>query len=268
MDNILKQIAKEYSMLDSVYAVVHSGSRTSNQGDVLSDYDIYVYTDKEIPVEFREELAKKYADEYDLNNQFFETGDEWTLKSEYGAAGLDFMFRCPNWINDCIGNVYNKHYASNGYTTCFLHNVYTSKILYDKSDSTGGGWFLNLQNRITGAYPKELKNNIIKRNMMLLKDKKSASYLDQIKLAIKRNDPVSVQHRISAFLASYFDILFAANEIFHPGEKRLIKYVQNNCKLIPQNFEKDIRELLTLKDENKPEILDRMVESLRKILPS
>ena len=131
IEDILKEIANAYSKLDCVYAVVLSGSRTSNQSDELSDYDIYVYTDKEIPVEFRTALAKKYSDEYEIDNRYFETGDEWTLRES--KIGLDFMFRCPNWINDCINNVYNKHYASNGYTTCFLHNVYTSQILYDKN---------------------------------------------------------------------------------------------------------------------------------------
>lgn len=262
MENLLKEIANEYSKLDCVYAVVLSGSRTSNQNDELSDYDIYIYTDKEISPDFRTKLAQKYSDDYEINNQYFETGDEWTLKPQYGNQGLDFMFRCPNWIQDCIENVYNKHYASNGYTTCFLHNIFTSKILYDRN-----GWFLNLQNKISGPYPKELQQNIIKRNMMLLKDKKSASYLDQIKLAVKRNDPVSVQHRVSAFLASYFDVLFAANKIYHPGEKRLIKYVCKHCTLIPENFEKDIIELLKAPECEKPEILSRMVERLRKILP-
>lgn len=261
IDNILKEIAEAYSAIDSVYAVVLSGSRTSNQSDELSDYDIYVYTDKEVPLEFRENLAKKYAFDYEINNQYFETGDEWTLKDS--GIGLDFMFRCPNWIQDCIENVYNKHFASNGYTTCFLHNVYTSKILYDKN-----GWFLNLQNKITGAYPKELKNNIIKRNLMLLSDKKGASYLEQVDFAVKRNDPVSVNHRIAAFMASYFDIIFALNEVYHPGEKRQIKYAQKHCRLLPENFEENIVKLFKVSDDEKVETLNNIVTELKKILPS
>ena len=110
---------------------------------VQTVHDIYVYTDKEIPLEFRTALAKKYSDEYEIDNRYFETGDEWTLRES--KIGLDFMFRCPNWINDCINNVYNKHYASNGYTTCFLHNVYTSQILYDKKA-------LELKNRADDKY--------------------------------------------------------------------------------------------------------------------
>ncbi len=57
-EKILQEIAQSYSKLEQVYAVVLSGSRTSNQNDEMSDYDIYVYSDAEIPVEFRTELAK------------------------------------------------------------------------------------------------------------------------------------------------------------------------------------------------------------------
>lgn len=260
IEGILKEIAKAYSSIDSVYAVVLSGSVTSNQSDELSDYDIYVYTDKEVPLQFRRKLAKKYAKEYEINNQYFETGDEWTLKDS--GIGLDFMFRCPNWIQDSIENVFIKHHASNGYTTCFLHNVYTSKILYDKN-----GWFLNLQNKITGAYPKGLKDNIIKRNLMLLSDKKWASYLEQVEFALKRNDPVSVNHRIAAFMASYFDIIFALNEVYHPGEKRQIKYAQKHCRLLPKNFEENLVKLFTSSEEEKMHILNNIVTNLKEILP-
>ncbi len=259
MEQILREIANRYAKLDSVLAVVQAGSRTSMQDDELSDYDIYIYSDKEIPLDFRTELAKNYTDDFEIDNRYFETGDEWILKD---GNEMDFMFRSKSWIQDCINNVYIKHYAANGYTTCFLHNIATSKILYDKNN-----WFADLQKQISSGYPQELRDNIIKRNMMLLKDKKNASYLEQIKLAVKRSDLVSINHRITAFLASYFDVLFAANEIFHPGEKRLIKYARQHCRFLPENFEDDLTELFKTNNENKIKILDNLVERLRKILP-
>lgn len=258
-DKILQEIAREYEKLDNVYSVVLSGSRTSNQNDELSDYDIYIYSDGEIPVDFRTQLAGKYAKDSEIDNRYFETGDEWTLNN---GTGLDFMFRSIDWIQQQIKNVYDDCNASNGYSTCFLHNVYTSQILFDKD-----GWFKNLQNKISGPYPKKLKENIIKRNLMLLCDKKCASYLEQIKFAVKRDDPVGINHRIAAFLASYFDIIFALNEIYHPGEKRLIKYAKAHCKILPENFEKNLRTLLDSKADKKLEILNNIISELKKILP-
>ena len=99
---------------------------------------------------------------------------------------------------------------------------------------------------------------------MLIKDKPFASYYDQIKKALKRNDIVSINHRIAAFLASYFDILFAKNEILNPGEKRLIKFAKDNCKNLPENFEENIINLLNQPNSYTLDILDNMVENIRK----
>ena len=98
---------------------------------------------------------------------------------------------------------------------------------------------------------------------MLLRDKPFASYYEQIEKALKRNDIVSVNHRISAFLASYFDIIFAKNKLLHPGEKRLIKYAQDNCKILPKDFGVNIEKLLIQPDGETLKTLDIMLENLR-----
>jgi len=52
------------------------------------------------------------------------------------------------------------------------------------------------------------------------------SYEQQIRSAFRRRDRVSLNHRTAAWLASYFDLLFAANRRFNPGEKRLLAQAQ------------------------------------------
>ncbi|MBQ8460717.1 DUF4037 domain-containing protein, partial [bacterium] len=148
-----------------------------------------------------------------------------------------------------------------GYTTAFLYTLNNFQIIYDTDN-----WLLNLQKSIKTEYPKELKENIIKRNIMLMYDKPFASYYEQIEKALKRNDIVSVNHRISAFLASYFDVIFAVNELLHPGEKRLVQYALNNCKILPKDFEENLIKLYNRPDADILSILDNLANNLKGIL--
>ena len=66
------------------------------------------------------------------------------------------------------------------------------------------------------------------------------AYRVQIDKAVKRRDLVSMNHRVSAFMESYFDILFALNKQTHPGEKRLIELCKANCAILPENFEENL----------------------------
>lgn len=169
------------------------------------------------------------------------------------------MYRKPSDIEGNINWVWKNHNACVGYTTCFVFNVKNSIIFYDKNN-----WYKSLQDSVSGDYPKELQQNIIAKNLPLLNFKLVASFVEQVEKAIKREDLISVNHRISAFLASYFDVLFAKNKILHCGEKRLKNYALNNCKLLPKNFENDINDLFT--KENKVTILKSLANNLKEII--
>lgn len=242
---ILKNIVNDFRHEAEIEAIALSGSATSAQADEISDFDIYIYSDSEISPEIRRQIAQKYSDKFEINNQYWETGDEWTLRET--GKGIDIMYRSREWIEGMLERVLDRKEASLGYTTCFVFNVKNSEILYDKQ-----GWYKSLRDKASQPYSEELSRNIINKNLPLLIDKPAASYYEQIVNALKRGDLVSVNHRTAAFLASYFDILFAANEMLHPGEKRLVKYCLKNCEKLPENFEQDINKLALLpKDEIK-----------------
>ena len=65
----------------------------------------------------------------------------------------------------------------------------------------------------------------------------------QIEKAETREDFVSVNHRVTEFLASYFDIIFALNEMTHPGEKRMQSIGSKECKILPKHFNENLNRL-------------------------
>ncbi len=257
VDNTFDAIIDEFKQFPQVQAIAIGGSRKANTSDKKSDIDTYVFIDKEIPADERLKIVKKYSSKYEVGGEYFGSADEFLVDKM--EQQLDVMYADRKWMEGIVNNVWKKHYPSNGYTTCFLFTLKNCEPVYDKE-----GWLSGIKKQVDTPYPKELKENIIKRNLMLLRDKPFASYYEQIEKAVGRNDFNSINHRIAAFLASYFDILFANNELLHPGEKKLVKYAKEHCRILPENFEENINKLLTQPNPDTLRILDDMVLKLKK----
>ncbi len=267
--SILYEIIQEFSNYNGIEAVVLSGSSSYSSDDKLSDWDIYIYSKDGVDVDFRTKIAEKFSNEFEVNNQFFENGDEWLLKDK--SKIVDIMYRRCCDIEASVDWTWHKFGACVGYSTCFIFNIKNSKILYDKN-----GWFKSLQDSVSGEYPEKLAENIIAKNLPLLKIKKFSSFIEQYKKAIQRNDKISENHRLTAFLASYFDVLFAKNRVLHCGEKRLLNFALDNCKVLPKNFKEDTTGLFETneqgeqneqnKHEIKIKILNSLADNLKEII--
>ncbi|MDP9367097.1 MAG: DUF4037 domain-containing protein [Chloroflexota bacterium] len=231
-------VAARYAALPEVQAVTLGGSRTGILHSADSDLDIYVYADPPVPLAARAAIAAAVArpGTAEVGNAFWEPGDEW-LDAATGL-GVDVMFRSPGWIEVELDRVLDRHQASVGYSTCFWHNVHHAVPLQDPD-----GWFARLQLDANRPYPEPLRQAIVAKNHPVLRAARS-SFLRQIETAVRRDDPVSVQHRAAAMLASYYDILFAVNRRTHPGEKRLLHHAAA-CPQIPAGMEPAVLALLS-----------------------
>jgi hypothetical protein len=230
------EIAAIYGALPQVEAVALAGSLGSGMGDAGSDLDLYVYVREEIPTAVRREIAESRAVWAEVDNRFWETGDEWV---EAGSGlGIDVMFRRKDWIEEQLDRLLRRYEAAVGYTTCVWHNVRTSHPLHDPS-----GWLAAVLRLAGQTYPEPLRRAIVAKNHPILR-RNLSSYTHQIERAANRGDRVSVNHRTAAFLASYFDILFALNRLPHPGEKRLVAYAREHCEMKPEGMESAIGALL------------------------
>ncbi len=259
--NLAKQITKQFRAIEQVDAIILGGSLTGKQIDHYSDIDLYIFSDGLVPLKTRENIVKLFgASKANLGLTFWGNGDEWIHK-ETGIE-IDLIYWNKNWIEDQLSNLLDKYQASVGYSTSFWHTIQNSHILYDRT-----GWFAKFQSRYKIPYPPELKEAIILKNYPLLKDI-IPSYYNQIKKAIERSDLISVNHRVAVFLASYFDIIFALNEITNPGEKKIIPFVYQNCSKIPDSLDLEIEKLLKSPSYNTSllSMLDKLIEKLNTLL--
>ena len=249
---VFTQLWKAFSNLPEVTAIALGGSRSGETYDETSDYDLYIYCTSIPDENSRESILTKYCSYMEMSNQFWELEDDCTLNN---GVDIDILYRNICHFATDLENVIEKYQAGNGYTTCFWHNLKTCKILYDADGELG-----KLQERFNVPFPPKLKDNIISRNFSLLTGH-LPSYDTQILKAAKRKDFVSVNHRVTAFLESYFDIIFAVNELTHPGEKRMMSYAKAHASLLPNQFEKSLNALL-MSITASPEILEKQLREI------
>jgi hypothetical protein len=169
---------------------------------------------------------------------------------------IDAMYFDVRWIEDQIERVIHKHQPNLGYTTCFWYAIRNSAVLSKRSQ-----WLTALQNRCRIAYPETLRQNIITFNYPVLRGVIPA-YAHQLEKAASRHDLISINHRLAALFASYFDIIFAFNRQLHPGEKRLLELAVTKCAKVPDHIENDVAKILQAASVNVSALSSRVARLL------
>ncbi|NEG69898.1 DUF4037 domain-containing protein [Bifidobacterium sp. BRDM6] len=236
-----------------VEAIALGGSRATGVDDPKSDYDFYVYISEDVPEEERRRVFGEYCKRLEIGNSYWENEDNGTLKN---GVDIDVVWRNLDYFTGEVAAVVEGGRASNGYTTSLWHNLTTCKILFDRN-----GRLAAAKERFAVDYPDQLRHNIIERNMNLL-TRALPAYDRQISKAAARGDIVAVNHRVAAFLESYFDVIFALNRQPNPGEKRLIPQALRRCELLPEGFRTNLLMLFASMFTSDPHDVDAAVKTL------
>ena len=256
MIHLLASIANAFVQNSAVEAVSWGGSTALQRADDLSDYDLYVYSRTPVPLQFREKIISRRARHCQLGNAFWELEDEWT---EPNGAEFNVIYRSCQQAEEEIERRLREHVSSLGYTTAWCFSINHSKILADPN-----GWFARLQRQTQEPYPAALLQAILRKNRPVLGGGIQGCYLKQIRTAIVRRDPVSLNHRVAVWLASYFDILFAINGRLHPGEKRLLIYAEE-LPILPERALTDVADLCALAGKLDQRIIDHVESMLARL---
>lgn len=256
---MVQDIFNEYARFAQIEAMAIGGSRALKKNDEYSDYDVYIYWKEPIPVDYRKAVLQKYCSRMELGSCGREYMDSCIMED---GTQLNIIYRNLDEFLTGVREVVEGHKAQGGYTTCMWHSLLIGRIAYDK-----GGRLAEAKQKYVVRYPQELKHNVISHNMKLIKYG-MRTYLSQITKAMKRGDLISINQEVHKFLASYFDVIFAMNEKLHPGEKRLLDICVKECRVLPNNFERNIRALMVnmYKDPTAVSFVNTMVMELEKVL--
>jgi hypothetical protein len=260
---LARQITQRFAALPQVEAVALGGSQVGENPDATSDIDLYVYTRADIPLAERQSIVDQSggASQANLGLNFWGPGDEW-FNADTGIE-VDIVYFDTLWMEGQIKRVVFEHHPSLGYTTCFWYTIQHSHVLHDPH-----GWFQSLQEKCQLDYPEALRDNIIALNHPVLRSI-IPSYTNQLAKAVKRGDLVSINHRLAALLASYFDVIFAVNRTLHPGEKRLVSLALAQCEKLPVGMAVDLELVLTASANAGPDfmtMLSRLLDRLDELL--
>lgn len=257
---MINNLFEDFKNIKAVEAIALGGSRAGSEYDEKSDYDVYLYITEPIDESVRRGILNKYCSVIELGNHFWETEDNCVLKN---GTDIDILYRnLDEFIND-VAQVAERHNSRNAYTTCMWHNLNTCKIIFDRN-----GRLKKAKERFDIPYPPELKKNILENNMRLLYNSLPA-YDRQIIKAAQRGDLNSVNHRVTGFMETYFDLIFALNEMTHPGEKRLVKICKAQCIILPLDFEENINAVFShmfSEPEKLESDLQRIIFELKKLI--
>ena len=258
---IVYQLVNEYKKFDEVLSITLTGSGASGKNDFFYDIDIEVILKAEIDANRRSKALKKFSDTIETISGKYGEKDIFILRNS--TTEIDVSYYTLDTLKDNLFDVIDNCKASVGYTTCLWKVVSGAFIAYDKENT-----FKNLQKKYRVAYPQKLKLNIVDKNYYLLRDSIS-SYYNQIDKAIRTGDLISVSYKVCKFLDSYFDVVFAVNEMPHPGDKRLVSIINSRCKKIPRFLTEGVNRLIENSCKCDKEILknmDDIVDDLKEFL--
>ncbi|MCL2355944.1 MAG: DUF4037 domain-containing protein [Defluviitaleaceae bacterium] len=182
--------------------------------------------------------------------------DDCILKS---GRPMEINYQTLASARENLQNHLRRFIPLGGFTTCVCNIVFGAKILHDPHEL-----FSDMRREFAGEYPEELRRNIIRTNRELLNGI-TPSYLKQLETAVKRDDIFKLNHVRVSFAASYFDIIFALNRRFHPGEKKLIEICLQTCKILPRDFERNLRMFFVMQGEDLLRVAREIIAALEEI---
>ncbi len=246
-----------------VRAVTLVGSHITGFANDASDVDVWVYIDAEASgmLPERRAIIEPLADPGAakiVGQLAHPTAD--VFMPHGGDAWIDVMYWSTGWAHEELDWRLVKHEPQVGYSTGLWRALRDGVRLFARDD-----WHAEMQKRAASPYPDVLRQRIIELNGDLIGPANPFSFLHQTDRAVTEGDAVAIQHRATKWLASYFDVLFAANRVLTPGEKRLVQFAVRECAAVPDGLAEDVNRLVGVSCTASQELTAQMHAMLERL---
>lgn len=224
-DDVPARIVESVGDLSGVVAVSLGGSSTSGLADEASDLDLHVYwTEPMASVDERSERLAAIADPGSVRTGL----TSWGLEDHLSVSGrlVELIYR--RW-DDVLGEVeraYDPGLLGQGFTTAVLYSIARGHPLHDLT-----GELIAAKVRLNREFPEATRVALLRRESPLL-----GFNLKLLRQAQDRGDLLFAQHLRYKLQMLFFDLLFALNQMYHPGEKRLLEH-SCSCPIRPVECE-------------------------------
>lgn len=222
-----QRVADAVAGLPGLVGVTLGGSAASGLADAASDLDLHVYWRAPLaPTDERTERLRRVADQGSIEMDVRYWGHEDHLKVDERLVELIYVNL--DELRGEIEQAYGAGLNGEGFVTTQFFYLANGHILHDATGEVAA-----LQQRLQAAYPEPTRRLLLTHNPVLLR-----AYLEQFRKAQRRGDLLYVQHRRYTIQMVFFNLLFALNRRYHPGEKRLLKHTSSFALQPPRMAER------------------------------
>jgi hypothetical protein len=217
----MRSIVAAIADLTGVLGVSLGGSVAAGFADAASDVDLHVYWRAPLaePAARAERLAR-VADAGSVAVEFLTWGREDRLR--VGGRLVELIYVPLDELQAEVEQAYGAGLSGEGFVTAQLNYAANGRLLHDAAGEVAA-----IRQRLVDAYPEATRRLVLRDNPFPMR-----TYLAQLRGAQSRGDLLYVQHRRYAVQMVFFNVLFALNRRYHPGEKRLLRHLEH-CPIRP-----------------------------------
>lgn len=241
-------LARALATLEGVVGVAIGGSRATGTADDQSDTDLYAFHRGPLPPsDDRHAALAALADGGRVRAE-----DAWGPEDHLGVDGrlVEVVYLDLDALR--VDEAYDTGWLEEGFTTAFLHTVARGVLLWEATDE------ISALKRRLGTYPEATRSRLWDALPPLL-----GAYTLLVRKAAERRDWPSVVQRRASVQAVWFNLLFALNRAYHPGEKRLLLHAERCDLRVPdQSARWAAAALMRADDPDLPPALASLADDL------